>query len=169
MTAGDILDADPGASTLIAFLRQHGCVAELVDPGVPMPTVAMAAAAIGVEPNRILKSVLFIDGSGAAVLAIASGQGKINRVRLAFHANTGPLKLADADIVRRVTGFAIGGVAPVGHAEPVPVVIDTRVMTLPDAFGGGGAENVLLRITPADIKRLTNGQVADIADPMNDE
>lgn len=168
MTADGILDADPGASSLMAFLRQHGCVAELVDPGVPMPTVALAAA-IGVEPSRILKSLLFIDGSGAAVLAIASGLGKINRVRLAFQASTGPLKLADADTVLRVTGFAIGGVAPVGHAEPIPVIIDNRVMALPDAFGGGGGENVLLRITPADIKRLTNGQVADIADPMNDE
>lgn len=150
---------------LLDYLRRHECVAEIVSPGVPMPTVPLAAAAIGVEPEQILKSLVFVDGSGRAVVAIASGTGKINRARLAATANTGHLKLADAKTVRAVTGFPVGGVAPVGHATHVQVIVDQAVMALSDSYGGGGADNVLLRIAPADILRLTDGVVADIADP----
>ncbi|MDQ3692388.1 MAG: YbaK/EbsC family protein [Chloroflexota bacterium] len=150
---------------LLDYLRRHECVAEIVSPGVPMSTVPLAAAAISVEPEQILKSLLFVDGSGTAVLAIASGTGKINRARLAAAANTGFLKLADAETVRAVTGFPVGGVAPVGHATQIQVVIDQAVMALSNAYGGGGADDVLLRIAPADILRMTNGVVAGIADP----
>ena len=131
-----------------------------------MPTVTEAARAIGVAPELILKSLLFVTASGAAVLAIAAGTGKVNRSRLAAASGHTALSLADPDTVQRVTGYPVGGVAPVGHAEAVPVVIDQRVMALPLAYGGGGAEELLLAISPLDIQRLTGAFVADIADPV---
>jgi Cys-tRNA(Pro) deacylase len=152
--------------SLLAYLRRNQCDASLMTPGVPMPTVPLAAAAIGVQPIQILKSLLFTDGNGAAVLAIAAGTGKINRQRLAAAVDLPRLKMADAATVLRLTGYPVGGVAPVGHAERLPVVIDRQVMTLDVAYGGGGTEDTLLRITPADIQRLTGGVVADIADPI---
>ncbi len=152
-------------AALLDYLRRHECVAEIVSPGVPMPTVPLAAAAIGVEPEQILKSLVFVYGSGTAVLAVASGTGKINRAKLAAAAHTGHLKLADAGTVRAVTGFPVDGVAPVGHAIQIQVIVDHAVLALSDAYGGGGADDVLLRISPADIVRLTDGVVADIADP----
>ena len=69
--------------------------------------------------------------------------------------------------MQRITGYPVGGVAPVGHAEPVPVVIDQAVMRLPVAYGGGGADEVLLEIEPFAILRLTGATVADIADPAS--
>jgi Cys-tRNA(Pro) deacylase len=159
-----------GAPTaaLLAYLERYDCPATLHQPGVPMPTVPLAAGAIGVSPDQILKSLLFVSDTGAVVLAIASGTGKINRARLAAVSGAAKLKMADAATVQRVTGYPVGGVAPVGHAEPVPVVIDERVMALPVAFGGGGAEDVLLEIDPSAIQRLTGATVADIADPAPD-
>lgn len=157
--------AEPATEALLAYLARHGCQASLVTPGVPMPTVPLAAAAIGVEPEQILKSLLFTSVDGTVVLAIAAGTGKINRSRLATLVGAKKLTLADPETVLRLTGFPVGGVSPVGHSEPVPVVIDQRVMGLEVAFGGGGAEDVLLRITPSEIQRLTGAMVADIADP----
>ena len=157
----------PGSPTasLLAYLERHDCPATLHRPGVSMPTVPLAAAAIGVAPEQILKSLLFVSDGGDFVLAIASGTGKVNRTRLATLCGARKLTLADAGIVLRVTGYPVGGVAPVGHTEPVRVVIDQRVMSLDTAFGGGGAEDLLLEIAPADIQRLTGATVADIADP----
>lgn len=160
------VSANPDSPTaaLLAYLERHGYPAKLLQPGVPMPTVPAAAAAIGVAPEQILKSLLFVSDDGACVLAIAAGTGKINRSRLAAYCGVRKLTLADAATVRRVTGYPVGGVAPVGHVEPLRVVIDDRVMGLGVAFGGGGAEELLLEIAPADIQRLTGATVADIAD-----
>ncbi len=152
-------------AALLAYLERHGCHATLHAPGVPMPTVPLAASAIGVEPEQILKSLLFVSETGSVVLAIASGTGKVNRGRLAALLGARKLSLADAATVQRATGFPVGGVAPVGHVERVPVVIDQRVMHLAVAYGGGGAEDVLLELAPGEIQRLTGATVADIADP----
>lgn len=130
-----------------------------------MPTVTQAALAIGAAPELILKSLLFVTDAGAAVLGIAAGTGKVNRARLAAASGLTRLTLADAATVQRVTRYPVGGVAPVGHVEPVPVVIDQRVMALPLAYGGGGAEELLLEISPREIQRLTGATIADIADP----
>jgi Cys-tRNA(Pro) deacylase len=159
-----IAPAVTATEALLDYLAEHECPATLVTPGVPMPTVPLAAAAIGVQEEQILKSLLFTSGDGGAVLAIAAGTGKVNRTRLAALIGAKKLSLANPDTVLRLTGCPVGGVAPVGHPVPVPVVIDQRVMDLEVAFGGGGAEDVLLKITPADIQRLTGATVADIAD-----
>jgi Cys-tRNA(Pro) deacylase len=152
-------------AALLRYLERHGCRARLHAPGVPMPTVPLAAAAIGVAPEEILKSLLFVSSTGAAVLAIAAGTGRVNRAKLAAACGFGKLAMADAATVQRVTGYPVGGVAPVGHAEPIPVVIDLAVMRLPMAYGGGGTEDVLLEIEPNAIRRLTGATVAEIADP----
>ena len=72
-------------------------------------------------------------------------------------------RLADQATVLAVTGFPAGGVSPVAHATPIRVVIDRRAAALDVVYGGGGAEDVLLRIRPRDIMRLTSAEVADIA------
>ena len=158
-----------GASTspgerLVAFLRRHEIDAEVIAPGVPMPTVDLAAAAIGAEASQILKSLLFVDRAGAAVLVIASGPNRVNRERLAAVAGLDRPRMADPETVLRVTGYPAGGVAPIGHREPVRVLIVRRAADLDVAFGGGGAEELPLRIRPADIIRLTGAEVVDVVD-----
>lgn len=151
-----------GDPRLRAFLADHAVQAEILAPGVPMPTVPLAAAAIGVREEQIIKSVLFKDGAGAAVLAIACGTARIDRHRLAEVTGIPGLRLADAETVLAATGFPAGGVSPVGHATRFPVVVDQRVMDSEHVYGGAGTEETLVKIAPIDIVRLTSAVIADI-------
>ncbi len=154
-----------GPQDVLTFVRDRGADAELIAPGVPMPTVPLAAAAIGVTEDEIIKSLLFRDAHGELVLAIASGTARIDRGLLASATGLDRPRLADAATVLAATGFPAGGVAPVGHATPLRVVIDRRAAVLDVVYGGGGTEDVLLRISPRDIIRLTNARVVDITSP----
>ncbi|MGI8478038.1 MAG: aminoacyl-tRNA deacylase [Thermomicrobiales bacterium] len=151
------------ADRLVQRLRELNVAAEVIAPGVPMPTVASAATAAGVPERAIVKSLLFTDRNGGLVMAVANGTGRVDRHRLAQSVGSGPLAMAKAATVLRATGYVAGGVAPVLPAEPFPVVIDTKVMTETVVYCGGGSEDVLLRISPADIARLSGAIVADIA------
>jgi prolyl-tRNA editing enzyme YbaK/EbsC (Cys-tRNA(Pro) deacylase) len=150
---------------LIADLIRLGIEAELVAPGAPMPTVSLAAAAIEVAETAIIKSVLFEDRAGQVVLAIANGTNRISRPALAAAAGFAKLWLASPELVLERTGFPAGGVAPVGHATAVPVVIDRRVMDEAWVYGGAGTEDALIKIRPTDIAALTNARVAEIVEP----
>lgn len=151
-----------GELQLRDFLANRGMAARIHRPGVPMPTVPLAAAAIGVREEQIIKSVLFQDKQGAVVLGIASGAGRIDRAMLAAAAGLSKLKLAPPEVVLASTGYPAGGVAPVGHRTVIPVVIDRRVMALETVFGGGGSEATLLEIDPRAIAECTGATVADI-------
>jgi Cys-tRNA(Pro) deacylase len=148
--------------SLRSFLTARGVDFEVLAPGVPMPTVPLAAAAIGVREEQIIKSLLFCDARGQAVLAIASGTARVDRTRLASAMGLDRPKLADPATVLAVTGYPAGGVAPVGHPTPLRVVIDRRAAALDVVFGGAGSEDALLRITPDDIIRLTDARIVDI-------
>ena len=160
---------DDAVASLRRFVADRGLDAELLTPNTPMPTVPLAAAAIGVSPEVILKSLLFRDRAGTLVLAIASGTAKVDRDRLAAVAGLDRPRLADAATVLAATGFPAGGVAPIGHRTPFPVVLDRRAAALAVAYGGGGSEHALLRVIPADIVRLTGAVVADITGATPEE
>jgi Cys-tRNA(Pro) deacylase len=158
-TTSSVLDP---VERLRLYIQHTGLDAELIDPGAPMPTVPLAAAAIGVAEDQILKTLLFTDTSANLVLAIACGPARVDRALLAAVAGLDRLRLADPATVLAATGFPAGGVSPIAHLTPVPVVIDRRVLALDVAYGGGGAEHLLLRIRPTDLQRLTNATVADL-------
>ena len=147
---------------LLEYLERHELDHEIVAPGVPMPTVPDAAAAIGVEVEQILKTLLFDDRNGGFVVAIACGTGRVDRTRLAAASGSAKLRVADAHDVLRVTGYPAGGVAPLALPSHLPVIVDTAVVELPVAWGGAGREDLLLRVAPADIVRLNNATVAEI-------
>lgn len=153
-----------GLPHLRAYLAQHGIEAEIRQPGLPMPTVPAAAAAIGVAEDQILKSLLFVDADGQAILVIANGVHRVDRAKLAAAAGLHKPRLADPATVLRLTGYPSGGVAPVGHASALRVLVDQRTAQLPIAYGGAGAEDALVRISPAAILRLTGGEIADVVD-----
>ena len=158
------------SSPLAEYVHAQGIDAEIVAPGVPMPTVSRAAEAIGVSEEQIIKCLLFQDrATGKLVLAIASGTGRIDRNRLAAAAGLKRPSLADAATVLAATGYPAGGVPPFGHAAPLAVVVDRRAAALEIVYGGGGSENLLLRVRPADVLRLTGGIVADIVGVEDNE
>lgn len=147
---------------LTDFLTRHHLDAEFLAPGVPMPTVPSAAAAIGVPEEQILKTLVFADGNGGHVVAVANGVARVDRARLAEVCDVARLRVATPEAVLAVTGYPAGGVSPLGLPLGTRVVVDTAVTHLATAYGGGGHEELLLRVVPADIVRLHQAVVASI-------
>jgi prolyl-tRNA editing enzyme YbaK/EbsC (Cys-tRNA(Pro) deacylase) len=126
-------------------------------------TAAEAAAAIGCDAAQIAKSLIFRAAtSGRAVLAIASGANRVDEKKLGQLIGE-KVGRADADFVREKTGFAIGGVPPVGHAGPLPTLIDEGLFAFETIWAAAGTPNAVFRLTPADLLRLTGGTKAAIA------
>jgi Cys-tRNA(Pro) deacylase len=161
---------DKAVGRLDAYLRTNDVRYQFLTPDKPMPTVALAAATIGVEERQILKSILFEGRNGDVALVIANGTSRIDRKKLAVVSGLINPRLAKPNVVMERTGFPAGGVAPIGHATEFPVFVDEAVMLLNEAFAGGGHEDVLLRLSPSDIVRLTSARVValSIANSPND-
>jgi len=166
--SGAAAHGDPPALDLAAYLREQGVKAEFAAPGVEMPTVDAAAAALGVAPHRIFKSILFQARDGSCVLAVACGDTRVDPKRLEAITGLARLRLASPGVALAVTGYPAGGTPPVGHRERVPVVVDTRVVDREWGWAGGGRKELMVRIAAADIVRLTAARVADVAGDPRD-
>ncbi|MCA9869956.1 MAG: YbaK/EbsC family protein [Anaerolineae bacterium] len=151
---------------LAGFIQQNAISAELVYPREATPTVPLAAQAMGCQPDQIIKSVLFIVKGAApltAALVIANGMTPIDFRKLAavFEVGRRRIRLATAEEVLAVTGYAVGGVPPFGFDQTLATFIDRGVMAWPEVFGGGGDDRTLLRITPNELVRATGGQLIE--------
>jgi len=121
-----------------------------------------AAAAVGCTVPEIAKSLIFRAADGRPVLVIASGANRVDEKKVrALLGQT--IERADAEFVRAATGYAIGGVPTVGHATPPTVLIDRDLLRLTAVWAAGGTPNAVFRIAPADLVRLTQARVADVA------
>ena len=129
-------------------------------------TAEEAARAVGCEVEQIVKSiVLKTKKTKQAVMVTASGANRISLKRIASILGEA-VRMADPDFVREKTGYAIGGVPPVGHREPIPVIIDEDLMGLTDIWAAAGTPQALFRLRPDQLQSITSGQVAMIrADP----
>ena len=140
-------------------LTRLGLNAEIREFDASTRTSADAAAAIGCTVAQIAKSVIFrAKGAGQPVLVIASGVNRIDEKKLEA-ALGDKIGRADADFVRNTTGFAIGGVAPVGHTGPVRIFIDQDLDQYDEIWAAAGSPNAVFRLTPADLRRITGGTV----------
>jgi Cys-tRNA(Pro) deacylase len=151
----------PAAQRVQDALRARGLEVEVIEFAETTRTSAEAAAAIGCEVAQIAKSLVFTAG-GAPVLVIASGVNRVDTRKLAEAAG-GKAERADAEVVRGATGFAIGGVPPVGHATPLPVFIDRDLLALGRIYAAAGTPNAVFPLTPDDLVRITGGRVVDLA------
>ena len=125
-------------------------------------TSAEAAAAIGCEVGQIAKSLVFRAAeSDRPVLVVASGENRVDLAKVAALLGE-TVKRADPDFVRSRTGFAIGGVSPVGHKEPPLVVIDRDLLDYETIWAAAGAPNAVFALAPGDLEGLTTGQVAEV-------
>ena len=125
-------------------------------------TSAEAATAVGCRVDQIAKSLVFRgQQSQRAVLVIASGANRVDERKVAGLVAE-PIGRADAEFVRQRTGFAIGGVAPVAHAEPLTILIDEDLLQWPEIWAAAGHPNTVFKLTPDDLVRLTGGRVAAV-------
>lgn len=124
-----------------------------------------AAAAIGCGVAQIAKSLIFrARESGRPVLVMASGANRVDEKAVGRLLGE-KLERADAAFVREKTGFAIGGVPPVGHREPPVAFIDADLLELPEVWAAAGTPNAVFRLTPDALVALTGGQVAALKKP----
>jgi prolyl-tRNA editing enzyme YbaK/EbsC (Cys-tRNA(Pro) deacylase) len=120
-----------------------------------------AADALGVAVGQIAKSVVFRRREDdQAVLVIASGDRRVDERKVG--AIIGALARADAEFVKTRTGFAIGGVAPLAHAEPPLTLIDRELFRFAEIWAAAGHPNGVFRLAPAELERYTGAPVADV-------
>ncbi len=140
----------------------HGLDLTVVELPQSTRTAAEAAAAVGCTVGQIAKSVIFrARESSRPVLVIASGSNRVDEKAVAAQLGE-PLAKADAEFVRARTGFVIGGVPPIGHAEPPVIFIDEDLLGYDTLWAAAGTPNAVFRLTPANLVALTGGTVAAI-------
>ena len=158
--------ADAGSRSSADRVRQAlsvlGHPADVREFDATTRTSADAAAAIGCTVAQIAKSLVFrAVGSNRAVLVIASGVNRVDEKLLAAALGDRIAK-ADAAFVRDKTGFAIGGVAPVGHSEAPITFIDRDLLTHPEIWAAAGTPHSVFRLTPQELVAITGGRVIAI-------
>lgn len=155
-------------------LRVTEVLAALGHPHAPVMlddaarTVQQAADVLGVALGQIAKSIIFRRKSDdAAVLVITSGDLRVDekKVQAIVCAEGGKLGRADADFVKAKTGFSIGGVSPLAHAEPPVTLIDQQLFRFDIIWAAAGHPHGVFRLTPDDLIRLTGAPVHDVTAP----
>ena len=124
-------------------------------------TAQQAADALGIAVGQIAKSIIFRRKSdNAAVLVIASGDRRVDEKKV--DAIVGKTGRADADFVKAKTGFSIGGVSPIAHAEKPVTLIDRELFRFEEIWAAAGHPHGVFRLRPQDLERLTGAPVADV-------
>ena len=144
-----------------AALQAAGEPVEVLEMGESTRTAAEAAAAAGCEVDQIAKSIIFRgEETGHVVLFLTAGGNRVDPAKAASVAGQ-PLGKADAALVRAETGFAIGGVAPVGHLSPVAAFFDARLSDFAQVWAAAGTPRHIFAIDPGRLLALTGATVAD--------
>jgi prolyl-tRNA editing enzyme YbaK/EbsC (Cys-tRNA(Pro) deacylase) len=139
-------------------LQELGVLLEVKLMPATTRTAKDAAAAIGCRVEQIAKSLIFRTSfSGRPILVIASGSVRVAEPKIAELVDE-PIEKADADFVRAVTGFAIGGVPPVGHAQSIQTFIDESLASYLEIWAAAGTPNAVFRLSPNDLERITKGR-----------
>jgi len=148
------------AERVQAELAALGLDRKVIELDVHARTSQQAADALGVAVAQIAKSLIFMV-DGAPVLVIASGVNRVDEGKLGALAG-GRVRRADADTVRQVTGYAIGGVPPVAHDSKLPVYVDRDLRQYDLLYAAGGLPECVFPLTPDELIRVTAGRVADL-------
>ena len=130
-------------------------------------TAQQAADALGVALGQIAKSIVFRrQGDDAAVLVITSGDRRVDerKVQALVCADGGKLGRADAEFVKSRTGFSIGGVSPVAHAQTCVTLIDRDLFRFNELWAAAGHPHAVFRLTPDALQAMTGAPVADVVE-----
>lgn len=149
------------AKNLQAYLDNHQIDAEIVFPGVPTPTVPDAAAAVGVEPEQIVKSVVFLVND-QPFLVYGCGTRRVDDRKLAERLNVKrkQVVLANADQVLDLTGYQVGSVPPIGLKTRMPAYMDPAIQEYEVIYAGGGSVDALVKMSPKTLLQASNAEVA---------
>jgi prolyl-tRNA editing enzyme YbaK/EbsC (Cys-tRNA(Pro) deacylase) len=145
-------------------LRERGVEARVRELPASTRTAADAAAAIGCAVGQIAKTLVFRRlADDQPILVVAGGGNRVDERRLAELAG-GPVAKADADFVRQRIGYAIGGVPPVGHGQPIVTFVDEDLLVLETVWAAAGTPHAVVPLTPAELVAVTGGRVSRLAE-----
>jgi len=153
----------PSAQKVQDVLTSLGFAYQVVESAQPTRTAAEAAERVGCEVGQIVKSLIFkTKQTDRAVLVITSGANQVNEWRIGALLKE-PLEKAPAAFVRERTGFAIGGIPPLGHATPLETFVDQDLMRYQEVWAAAGTPHALFRLVPADLVKMCGGRVVKVS------
>lgn len=152
---------------VIRALEEAGINTEIVELGTAR-TAQEAADGVGCALDQIAKSIIFAGAeSGTALLFLTAGGNQVDADKASALAGE-PLAKADAALIRDQTGFAIGGVAPVGHLNPIRAWVDPRLMEFDRVWAAAGTPHHVFALNPADLPRISGAQPADFVSTLSE-
>ena len=143
-----------------AALQAAGIPSPPVEAKGEIRTAEAAAAEAGVGVDQIVKSILFQGESGRLFLFLTAGGNRVDPAKAAALAKE-RLSRAEVEVVRQVTCFAIGGVAPLGHLSPPPAFLDPRLLDFAEVWAAAGTPRHMFRVDPQLLVRAAGARVAD--------
>jgi Cys-tRNA(Pro) deacylase len=143
-------------------LQDHGLNCEVVQMQDTTRSAEDAARAVGCEVGQIVKSLIF-EGkqSHRPVLVVTSGANRVNEKTIGQNLAES-IKMAKPDFVREMTGFAIGGVPPVGHRHALKIFIDEDLLRYEEIWAAAGTPHAVFKLTPDELKTITSGTVISV-------
>jgi prolyl-tRNA editing enzyme YbaK/EbsC (Cys-tRNA(Pro) deacylase) len=161
MCGAELKPLPDGVQRVAAVLQAKGHVHAPVMLDDAARTAQQAADALGVSLGQIAKSIIFRrKADNVAVLVITSGDRRVDEKKV--DVLVGKTGRADADFVRASTGFAIGGVSPVGHSVPPVTLIDRDLFRFDEIWAAAGHPHGVFKLAPQDLEKLTGAPVADV-------
>jgi prolyl-tRNA editing enzyme YbaK/EbsC (Cys-tRNA(Pro) deacylase) len=152
----------PSAQKIQNLLTSLGYDYIVVEHTESTRTAQEAADRASCDLGQIVKSLIFKGKeSGKPILVLASGANRVNEKRIGEFAGEAIVK-PDADFVRAVTGFVIGGVPPIGHAEKMETYLDEDFLQYPTIWAAAGTPNAIFELKTSDLQAMTDGKVVSI-------
>ena len=156
------LDSHSGVRRVREALKEQGFEPEVVELQRTARSATGAADALGVRVEQIVKSLVFRGRrTGRPVLVLAGGANRIDENRIS-RVLSEPVEMADASYMREKTGFAIGGVSPVGHTERPEAFVDEDLLLESEVWAAAGHTHVVFGLEPAELVRLTGARVVAV-------
>ena len=152
----------PTAQKIQDLLNETGLKLAVVEFSDSTRTAQEAADRVGCEIGQIVKSLIFRGGStDLPILVLTSGANRVDEQRINQYVGE-VIQRADPEFVREVTGFAIGGVPPFGHAHPVKTFLDEDLMGYQTVWAAAGTPKAVFQVTPQELLSLSGGQVVRV-------
>src|ERR1051325_9392240 len=152
----------PSAQKIQDQLKSLGFDYTVIEHTESTRTAQEAAERAGCELGQIVKSLIFKgQDSGKPILVLTSGANRVDEKRISEYVGE-PICRADADFVRAVTGFAIGGVPPMGHIQPMETYLDEDFLQYGTIWAAAGTPNAIFELKTPDLQKMTGGKVARV-------
>ena len=152
----------PSAQKIQDLLTSRGYALKVIEHSESTRTAQEAANRAGCALGQITKSLIFRGKtSGKPVLVLTSGANRVDEKKIAVYAGE-PIGRAEAEFVRTVTGFAIGGVPPLGHTQSLETYLDQDLMQCQTIWAAAGTPNAIFELTPAELQEMTAGKIVEV-------